>query len=187
MPPSSAPDAIPANPTETVYENPWFSVRRRAPYHWIEQARSGAVLLLQRADQTIALLRHHRLAADTALWEFPRGAANERESLAECAAREGREETGYTVDRDTVRLLGSIYPDAGLIATRVEAYAARTTTLRLNAQQRARNPDAAERAAIQGLMWVPPDHLAALIRQGEIADGFTLAAYAMWAAAQGRR
>ena len=187
MPPSSAPNATPENPVETVYENPWFAVRRRAPYHWIEQAHSGAVLLLQRADQTVALLRHHRMAADTALWEFPRGGAHAGETLADCAAREGHEETGYTVDRGTLRLLGSIYPDAGLIATHVEAYTARTTTLRLRAQQRARNPDAVERAAIQSLMWVPPDHLAALIRQGEIRDGFTLATWALWSATRAQR
>lgn len=181
---SSAPDTI---PVETVYENPWFAVRRRAPYHWIEQAHSGAVLMLQRADQTIALVRHHRVAADATLWEFPRGGAQAGETLANCAVRKGREETGYTVDRGTMRLLGPIYPDADLIATRVEAYTARTTTLRLRAQQRNCHPDAVERAVSGDLMWVPPDHLAVLIRQGEIADGFTLAAYALWSATRLRR
>ena len=180
--PSSTPDQTQTDTIETVYQNPWFSVRRRVPYHWVEQARTGAVLLLQRADQTIALVRHHRVAADTILWEFPRGSAKLGEDLAVCAAREGTEETGYTIDRGTVRLLGYIYPDAGLVATRVEAYTARTTTLRVRSQQRTRNPDAIERAAIHGLTWVPPDHLVALIRQGGITDGFTLSAWALWVA-----
>ena len=177
-------EAMPQTAVETVYENPWFAVRRRAPYHWIEQAHAGAVLVLQRADQTIALVRHHRMAAGVALWEFPRGGAKTGETLAACAAREGGEETGYTVDRSTVKLLGPIYPDAGLIATRVEAYVGRTTTLR--ARRRA-NPDAVERGDIHDLMWVPPDHLAGLIRQGEIADGFTLSAWALWSVLQPTR
>lgn len=165
--------------SEIVYSNPWFSVHKRAPYHWVEQARTGAVLWLQRQDGTVALLSHHRTAARTTLWELPRGTAKAGESLQDCAIREGEEETGFAISRDGVRLLGHLYPDAGLLATRVAVYAARASGTLLPGD---RPTDAQESASIESLRWVTPPMLAALIAAGEIQDGFTLAAWGLWMA-----
>jgi ADP-ribose pyrophosphatase len=56
----------------------------------------GVVLLPLVDDRTILMVRNYRVTLQDWLWELPAGTLEPPESPRQCAARELREETGYT-------------------------------------------------------------------------------------------
>ena len=169
---SAPPDVI-----VTVYQNPWFSVRRRGGMHWVSQGkRAGAVVIARRRqDGRIALLRHDRpTTVGRVVWELPRGGALPGEALQDCALREGREETGCRLRM--IKSLGTLYPDTSILESCVGVFLVEASSMTsVDA-----NPDLAERAAVRGLMWLRPRQIAWLLRSGLIVDGFTVAAMGLF-------
>ena len=160
----------------TVYQNPWFAVHKRGDMHWVSQGKeAGAVVVVWRKhDRRIALLRHDRpTTVGRVLWELPRGGALQDEPLQDCALREGREETGYHLR--LIRLLGTIYPDTGILESRVGIFLVEA----LN-KAKDTNPDHTERSAVRGLMWLRPRQIAWLLKSGLIVDGFTVSAMGLF-------
>ena len=175
--PDPKPVGVPSDAIVTVYQNPWFAVRRRGGMHWVSQGkRAGAVVIARRwQDGRIALLRHDRpTTVGRVVWELPRGGALPGEALQDCALREGREETGCRLRM--IKSLGTLYPDTGILESCVGVFLVEASSMTsVDA-----NPDLAERAAVRGLMWLQPRQLAWLLRSELIVDGFTVAAMGLF-------
>lgn len=110
----------------TTAERPWeckyFGVERVGGWHRI--VSSGGAIAIPvigapgSAGCTAVMVRTMRPATDLTMLEFPRGGAMPHETGIETALRELREETGY-IARSNPVVVGSVAPDAGLLATQV--------------------------------------------------------------------
>ena len=132
----------------------------------------GAVCVALASDRLL-LAEHWRATTGTWGLEFPRGMGSPDEEGVDTARRELLEETGLTA-RTAVQL-GTIHADTGILRDRiavvemtVEAHAGEQTDGELGA-----------------MAWLSPERIDALIAAGELTDGITLAAYAVWRAHQG--
>ena len=125
-------------------------------------------------DGSVVLIRNERFAVSEVLWEFPAGKVDPGEAPEACAARELAEETGYRAGR--VEPLGGFYSCPGAVTEYLHAFLATDLTAGdqdLEAYERITpEPVAAER-------------LADMIRTGEVHDGKTLAAWALWSLREG--
>lgn len=74
---------------------------------------------------TVLLLRQHRHAAGTTLWEIPAGTLEPGEAPAACAARELEEEAGLAAEE--LEPLGRAYTSPGFTDEVIHLYLARTT------------------------------------------------------------
>lgn len=133
------------------------------------------VVIVAVADGHFAMVEHWRPAAGRSFLEFPRGfgspagSGTTQDLAVHDAGRELEEETGLQGTR--FRVLGSVWADSSLLqghAVVVGATVARTA-----------EPLTHDRE-IDDFRWVPVDSVPALMAAGEIADGLTLSAYALW-------
>ena len=120
-----------------------------------------------RAGQ-LALGRSWRLPDRRETWEFPRGFGEPGESPQDSARREFREETGLIVEAS--QHLGWFHPDSGLLANRVHV-------VEIVVGESVEQLPVGELAT---LIWVTPDDLLAMIRDGGVHDAMTLAAFLLW-------
>lgn len=74
---------------------------------------NGGVSIIPRKENHIGLAKMFRYPISAYSWEFPRGGISKNESIQSASKRELLEETGLLGTR--LRLLGSIFPDTGLI------------------------------------------------------------------------
>ncbi|HBT55816.1 MAG TPA: NUDIX hydrolase [Pseudomonas sp.] len=164
----------------TVYENPWFKVVREEGFHWVEEngASNGAAILAVLDGHSALLVRVQRPAQGKRIMlEIPRGYGEPGESSLQCACRELQEETGYRAQPDQLTLLGHYRPNSAILASSVDLYLAQ-----LGSTDLVSAPDD-EAIAIEA---VPLQALPALLQDGTLDDGFTLAALAhFYARAQG--
>lgn len=157
-----------------VYENPWFRVRKDGPWHWIEQpgavdGRSAVVVALC-GDRFVFELNLRR-ALGKSLVEFPRGGANDGEGAEACALRELAEETGFRPLPGTLRKLGCVHPDGGLLSSSVSVFLVEVERTEAETDGEASSIFELSRSEI----------LSAVV-SGQITDGFTLSALALlWA------
>jgi ADP-ribose pyrophosphatase len=87
----------------------------------------GAVAILALTeDDRVCLLRNHRFILDEVLWEIPAGTLEPGEPIAQAAARELAEETGYAAD--SWRKLAEFYPSPGVLSERTHLFVARGLT-----------------------------------------------------------
>lgn len=94
---------------ETIYDSPWVRLLRAdvrlpdgsviAGHHMIDYPRPAAAVVPVGDDGRILLIEHYRFMTDTIGWETPAGRVDAGEQPAEAAARELREESGYTAER----------------------------------------------------------------------------------------
>ncbi len=82
----------------------------------------GVALIAQPTPQTIVLVRQHRHAVDTNLWEVPAGMIERGEPPLETARRELIEETGYRAER--IRFLWSMFTTPGFCQERIHFFVA---------------------------------------------------------------
>ncbi len=129
----------------------------------------GAVLVVPRLDgDRFVLVRNYRVAVDQRLWELPAGTLEAGEAPEHAAGRELEEETGYHAER--LELLGEFFTSPGFCDELMRVYVA------------------------DGLEWVGQrlepheeievgivsrDETLAMIDDGRIRDGKTIAAIAM--------
>ena len=137
-----------------------------------EEETPPGVIVLPLYQGQVLLIRHFRHATRTWHIEIPRGFGKKGLSSEENAQRELEEEIGATISR--LVSLGSMYPDAAastecdaLFYAEVESYGKVETE-----------------EAITELLPTSVSEFERMIRENEITDGFTLAAYAR-AKAQG--
>jgi 8-oxo-dGTP pyrophosphatase MutT (NUDIX family) len=84
----------------------------------------AATVLLNDQDEVLLMWRH-RFTTDTWNWEIPSGIVEPGESLAEAAAREVMEETGYHVDAVALDRLSYNQPIGGMSDAEHTVYLAR--------------------------------------------------------------
>lgn len=162
--------------SELVFEHPpWVKVfvdrgTQSAPgYIRIRESdgASGAVILLRHVD-SFAMVRVFRHALGREVWELPRGFGEPQESPEETAARELEEEVGLALSPDNLTLLGVVSPNSGILESQVSVFQAS-----LPEAVDLRTKDSAE---VRATAWVSRGDLRGFILNGEVMDGFTLAA-----------
>ncbi len=124
---------------------------------------SAVVPILESArDPQVLLIKQYRYAADGYVYEIPAGRLDHGESPENCAARELREETGYTAEK--VRRLTTIYTTPGFTDERIHLFVAEGL-----------NQGDSERERDEFLELVPMglSEAVAMIRAGQIVDGKT--------------
>jgi ADP-ribose pyrophosphatase len=82
------------------------------------------VAILPIVDGKIGLIRVYRHPIGQYSWEIPRGFIDQQEASASAAGRELKEETGLDCKSEAFRSLGFITPDGGILAARVQLFAA---------------------------------------------------------------
>ena len=82
------------------------------------------VAILPIHDGKIGLIRIYRHPVERYSWEIPRGFIDQQEAAAPAASRELKEETGLECKPAEIRSLGFITPDGGILAARVQLFAA---------------------------------------------------------------
>src|SRR4051812_49102210 len=115
----------------TVYENRWLTVRLadgelpRGEHldHLLIPQRPGAICAAVNERDEVLLLWRHRFITDTWGWELPAGVVEADETLAQAAARELLEETGWCPG--PVEHLITVEPTNGLSDAQHHVYWAR--------------------------------------------------------------
>lgn len=82
------------------------------------------VSILPFVGDRLGLIQVYRHAVRDCIWEAPRGFIDEGETALEAAVRELKEETGLSCDIGSLRSLGVIAPEPGLLAARIQLFAA---------------------------------------------------------------
>jgi ADP-ribose pyrophosphatase len=139
-----------------------------APKLFINNLVTG-VAVLPICDGKIGLIKAYRHAIQGDSWEIPRGFIEDGESAPASALRELEEETGLSCDPGNIRLLGFVTPDAGILAARVQVYAAMSC-------KRTRTFAPAEPGHREFRLFADAD-IGDLISRSEIQDPCTLVAY----------
>jgi ADP-ribose pyrophosphatase len=169
---------------ETIYDSSWVRLHRddvRLPdgtvidgHHVVDFPRPAVCVVPVGDDGRILLIEHYRFITDTTGWEVPAGRIDEGEELAQAAARELREETGYAAER--LEYLGAYHPCNGSSNLTFHVY------LGYGLSQVGELTDTNEvlRAA-----WFVPDEVWAMIESNTARDGLTLTAL-LWYFARSR-
>ena len=131
-----------------------------------EEDDPRGVIILPVYQQQVLLIRHFRHATRTWHLEIPRGFGKKGLSSEENARRELEEEIGATISR--LVSLGQTYPNTGMTSECDDLFFAEVT---------AHGNVEAEEAITDLLPTLVPE-FERMIRENEITDGFTLAAYA---------
>ncbi len=114
-------------------------------------------------DWRVLLMYRHRFIVDRWVWELPGGYVDDAEDLAEAAAREVEEETGWR-PRSMERLV-TFQPSIGSLDQPQEVYLAR------GADRVATTPDMNE---AEDVRWVPLAEAVGMIDRGEILGAATV-------------
>lgn len=130
----------------------------------------GSVAIPRLADGRLLLLKCFRYAADRQLLEFPRGLGEFGETGKQIAQRELLEETG--LESEDWIFLGSFFPNGAVFEEEVEVWLAKKAV----AAGRPVEPDEGfvEQAKVTEL------ELRKLVGAGELQDGFSLSALALY-------
>jgi len=175
------PARAPANPppfapfevvrSDRIYDSPWCGLRRdflrlddgREQEHHVIEISDAVCVLPVRTDGRIVMIGQFRHAHGKTHWEVPAGRINAGEAPAAAAHRELREETGHRAGR-LVPLPG-FHPTNGISAHWSYLFAALDCEL-----EGALELDPCERLIVQTFT---PMECAALLRAGQIEDGFS--------------
>lgn len=136
----------------------------------------GAVVIprvTSRGISYLGLVEQHRFPINEVTLEFPRGGTDNADPAE--GARELLEETGATVDPASMRHLGLVHADTGLLGTSIDVW--------LAGLGRVPAPSHIEAETGAKVRWVTEGDLLGLISRGKITCGITLASYAVLKAA----
>lgn len=141
-------------------------------YEIVDHADAVAVVAMryeshESGDPLVALVQQQRPAVGKETLELPAGLVDlhERDHPEQTAARELREETGYTAA--TLRLLIREYSSPGFTNEAISIYLATDVT-------QAEDDSAPDPGEISKVQWVPLSEAMRLAREGVINDGKTL-------------
>ena len=138
--------------------------------------KGAAAVAAADEQQRVVLIRQYRHAAGGYLWELPAGGLHpEGEPPVTCAARELQEEAGLSADR--LRELGCIFTTPGFCDERIWLFLAEG----LHETGPAHDPD----EVITDIVRVPFPEALAMVRDGRIVDGKTIAGLVLAAFALG--
>lgn len=164
-----------------------IGVRYQSPYHMmvvdLVKDRNGEYFAYERVIQTvdapsvvifpifnnkIVITYQYRHAVRGSRYGLPRGFGSKNKTAVENADKEIFEEIGG-VSRKSI-LLGEVEADTGLTSTKVSVVCCDLETMDCELGVE----------GISGVLMVSPDELAEMIANGEITDGFTLSAWALY-------
>jgi ADP-ribose pyrophosphatase len=151
---------------EVELENGRRSVRE------IVQHGVAVALVPQLPDGRFVFIRQFRKPMERICFEVVAGNCDPGEPEEESALRELEEETGYTAE--SVELLGPVFPSVGYCTERIDIFYAR-----LSGEHGATSFDEDERIETVILTGEEMDEM---IRNGQIADAKTLAAWMLYKA-----
>ena len=104
--------------SEKIYKGAIINLRRDkvtvqggTSYREIIEHNGGAVIAALTEDNKLVMVRQYRKPADKVMLEVPAGKIDPGEKPLEAAARELKEETGYTAEK--VEFLTQFYPSVG--------------------------------------------------------------------------
>jgi ADP-ribose pyrophosphatase len=130
----------------------------------------GAVVVLAlTGDDRVVLIRTRRYAVGQILIELPAGTLEKGEDPINCAGRELLEETGYLAGR--LVPIGNFFTSPGILSEKMYAYAAYDLERRNTALEEGEEIE---------LLPTPYDQAIAMIKDGQIHDGKTIAALLMY-------
>ncbi|MGH7717080.1 MAG: NUDIX domain-containing protein [Vulcanimicrobiaceae bacterium] len=136
----------------------------------VVEHRGAVVIAAQPTRDTIVLVEQYRYPLGVRQWEVPAGSIDPDEGSDACAARELREETGYTAKR--MRRLWAAYSAPGFCTELLHFYAAEELTLG------EREPDTGEEDMVVKTFAL--DEAWAMVERDELRDAKTQIAIA-WA------
>ena len=140
---------------------------------YCNEKSNGAAALIK-CENKFGLLRIFRHGPRTVCQECPRGIHEEKSlSLEENIAKEIAEELGVAPKNCRIQKLGEIRPDAGLTSGSVSIFLAEImdgTDVRTTGEE-----------GVLGFDWYTEEQFLEAVRNGDITDGFTLSAYALYA------
>lgn len=153
----------------------------------VNDGRTGAVCIarLESADTDehtearYLIARHWRISTHAWGWEFPRGMGEEHESAEETARRELKEETGIDVPVERVNVAQRIHADTGVLRDSIAVAEITVTDADIDAARPAINRTGDTDWELRNAHWVDANTLRAMIADGEITDGITLACWAI--------
>ena len=164
----------------TVYASDWVGVGlvdvevpggARFDHHVVRLPRTAVGTVVHDPERGVLLLWRHRFITDSWGWEVPAGGVDDGEPLADAAAREVLEETGWRPGPLTRQV--AYHPSNGLsdqVFTLFTADGAEHVG-------EPSDPSESERVA-----WVPAARVRELVRAGEVRDGMSLTALLWWLA-----
>ena len=136
----------------------------------IRHCHASAILAINEKNEVI-LEEQYRYPYDDIITEIPAGKGDEGEDYQITAARELEEETGYQAGK--MEFLGYFYPSVGYTDEKIGIYLA--TELKKKKQH-------LDEDEVLDYYFLPMEEFQQKIRDGEICDGKTLAAYAYYKA-----
>ncbi|KGA95558.1 hypothetical protein AJ85_00145 [Alkalihalobacillus alcalophilus ATCC 27647 = CGMCC 1.3604] len=152
---------------KTIYENPFVQVRLDdRGIVSLKNKKGGAVILPVTKEKDVLLMKVFRPAINDYSLEIPRGFKEENEEPSMTAKRELYEEISAV--SKTIIPLGYLYPDTGLIDSKVELFLGLDSEIKENKVQ--------TEEGIQHVVKVPYQDAYQMAIGGGINDAFTLAA-----------
>jgi ADP-ribose pyrophosphatase len=143
------------------HRNGYIRIYNRA---YLEGGAAGEVVLPEK-DGKLLLFQHYRHATRMRHWEIPRGFGKSGVDAKTHAITEVKEEIGGEVAE--IFDLGIVYNNTGLEGNPINLFLARMASIgEMEIQEGIENP-----------IWVSVSELEKMIADGEITDGFTIAAY----------
>lgn len=131
-------------------------------------AKVTGIGVLPIVEGKIGLIRAYRHPFGDYLWEIARGFVDAKETPIAAALRELREETGLSATEQSLKSLGALAPEPGVLDARILLFAAENC---------ARSAGAVESdIGHQEIRYFTPAGLAGLIERGEVLDPCTLVA-----------
>jgi 8-oxo-dGDP phosphatase len=171
--------------TRVVYEDPWMRLRRddierrdgsRGSYAFVE--KRDFALVIPQLDDAFHLVEEYRYPVGRRTWSFPQGGwpSGMTGTPEELARLELAQETGYRAS--AMRKLGTLHCAQGLTNQRGHFFLATELT--------PGEPDRELEEQDMRQDWVRRYEFEKMVRDGEITDDSTLAAYALLLMAERR-
>jgi 8-oxo-dGTP pyrophosphatase MutT (NUDIX family) len=166
----------------SLYESDWVNLRlvdveipggERFEHHVVRTRPAAGVVVVDDARSSVLLLWRHRFVTDSWGWEIPAGRVEDGELLADAAAREVLEESGWHPGPLTP--LGSYFPNNGVADTAFHLFVAAGATF---------VGEPTDWSESERVEWVPVAALREAITAGRVLDGMSLTGLC-WALAFG--